>query len=112
MIYLSYVRPILEYCDIVWDSCGVYNSTSLEKLQRRAARIAMNISNSDEAMDKMKWSTLQNRRESHIFKFVKKCIKSHCPQFFKNYFTFNKVIHNRRLGKATCFICQETLLLL
>ena len=36
MIYLSYVRPILEYCDIVWDSCGVCNNTSLEKLQRRA----------------------------------------------------------------------------
>ena len=36
-IYLSYVRPILEYCDIVWDSCGVCNSTSLEKLQGRAA---------------------------------------------------------------------------
>ena len=67
----------------------------------------MNISDSDKAMDQLKWSTLQNRRESHIFKFVKKCIKSHCPQFFKNYFTFNKVIHNRRLGKATCFICQE-----
>ena len=57
--------------------------------------LTMNISDSDEAMDKLKWSTLQTRQESHIFKFVKKCIKGHCPQFFKNYFTFNNVIHNR-----------------
>ena len=37
MIYLSYVRPVLENYDIVWDSCGVCNSISLEKLQGRAA---------------------------------------------------------------------------
>ena len=54
-----------------------------------------NISDSDVAMDKLKWTNLQNRRENHSFKFVKKCINGHCPQFFRNYFTFSKVIHNR-----------------
>ena len=95
VIYLSWT-VILEYCDIVWDSCGVCNSTCLEKLQRLqscAARITMNISDSDEAIDKLKWPTPQNRWENHVF--VQKCIKGHCPLFFKNYFTFDNEVHDR-----------------
>ncbi len=33
-VYISFIRPIMEYCDTVWNCCGVWNSTLLEKLQR------------------------------------------------------------------------------
>ena len=39
IIYVSFIRPIVEYCDTVWDCCAVGNATSSEKLQRRAVRI-------------------------------------------------------------------------
>ena len=54
IIYVSFIRPIVEYCDTVWDCCGVGNATNLEKLQRRAARIVTRIDESDTAIDMVK----------------------------------------------------------
>ena len=34
-IYLSYVRPTLEYLSIVWDGCSVSCSDSIDKLQMK-----------------------------------------------------------------------------
>ena len=31
-IYFSFVRPVLEYADIVWDNCTSYEKEELEKL--------------------------------------------------------------------------------
>ena len=38
-VYISLIRPILEYCDTVWGCCGEGNSKALEALQKRAGRI-------------------------------------------------------------------------
>ena len=46
-------------------------------------------------MTELKRPSVVNRRESHVNQLVKRCIKGHCPQFFKNYFTFNSSVHNR-----------------
>ena len=53
------------------------------------------MSDSAKALDYLKWPSLVNRRESHVNELVKRCIKGQCPQFFKNYFTFNSSVHNR-----------------
>ena len=40
-IYLTfYIRPILEYGDVLWDNCSQYEKNELEKIQNEAARIA------------------------------------------------------------------------
>ena len=93
-IYTAYIHPIMDYCDTVWKCCGVGNSSSLERLQRRASKIVSKMS-SDRALDYLKWPSLVNRRENHVTELVKRCIKGHCPKFFKNYFTFNSSVHNR-----------------
>ena len=38
-IYLTFIRPILEYADVVWDNCTNYEKQELGKIQRKAARI-------------------------------------------------------------------------
>ena len=38
-IYFSFIRPLLEYADIVWDNCTQYEVNDLEKIQNEAARI-------------------------------------------------------------------------
>ena len=93
-IYTAYIRPIMDYCDTMWNCCGVGNSSSLERLQRRAVKIVSKMSNSDRALDYLKWPSLVNRPESHVNELVKRCMKEHCPQFFKKYFTFNSSVHN------------------
>ena len=37
--YVSFIRPVLEYADIVWDNCTQYEIDSFEKIQAEAARI-------------------------------------------------------------------------
>ena len=38
-IYVSFVRPTLEYANIVWDNCTQYEANAIEKIQTEAARI-------------------------------------------------------------------------
>ena len=40
-VYKTFILPIIDYCDTVWNCCGAVNSNKIEKLQRRAARIDM-----------------------------------------------------------------------
>ena len=81
-IYTAYIRPIMDYCDIVWNCCGVGNSTSLERLQRRAAKIVSKMGDSDKAMEYLKWPSLETRRENHVNKLVKRAVPSILQKLF------------------------------
>ena len=37
-IYLTFIRPILEYDDVVWGNCINYERQELDKIQTEAAR--------------------------------------------------------------------------
>ena len=45
-MYVSFVRPLLEYLLIVWDECTEQDKTALESLQNVAARIVTGITRS------------------------------------------------------------------
>ena len=38
-IYFSFIRPLPEYADVVWDNCTQYEADELEKIQIEAAHI-------------------------------------------------------------------------
>ena len=40
IIYTAFIRPLLEYGDVVWDNCAQYEKDELEKIQHEEARIA------------------------------------------------------------------------
>ena len=71
------------------------NSGTLETLQKRVGRIVIKTSSSDTAMKALKWPSLSSSRDKNILKLVRKCIHGRCPQYFKNYFVFNKDICGR-----------------
>lgn len=64
--YLAYVRPLLEYASSTWDPHTAKNISSLEAVQRRAARWVTQdyhqTSSVDAMMDTLGWPTLQSRR--------------------------------------------------
>ena len=93
-IFLYTIRPTptLEYCAGVWGCCGEVNSGTLETLQKCVGRIVIKTPSSDTAMKALKWLSLRSRRDEHILKLVRKFIHGRCPQYFKNYFVFNKDI--------------------
>ena len=40
-IYTAFIRPLIEYGDIIWDNCSQYQKDELDKIQNEAARITI-----------------------------------------------------------------------
>ena len=67
-IYFSFIRPLLEYADVVWDNCTQYEVDELEKIQIEAARIvtgATKLVSTDSLYTETGWETLSSRRLNH-----------------------------------------------
>ena len=67
-IYFSFIRPILEYADVVWNNCTQYESNELEKIQNEAARIvtgATKLVSINSLLTETGWETLALRRKKH-----------------------------------------------
>ena len=58
-MYISYIRPTLEYSSIVWYGCSEQDKIALEKLQNEAARIVTGLTR----------STYINTLETHHYIF-------------------------------------------
>ena len=102
VIYTSFIRPVLDYCDTVWNCCGA-KQPSLEMLQRRATRIFCRMNcNSDKAVASLRWNTLQCRCDDHVFNLAKKRI---VRNFSKVILLFTRTFVVAPPGKVITFIC-------
>ena len=64
-IYLSYLRPLLEYASIVWDGCTQYEKTKLERIHYEAARLVTGLTRSvsiENLIKEIGWLSLSDRR--------------------------------------------------
>ena len=64
-IYLSYLRPLLEYASVVWDGCTQYEKTKLERIQYEAARLVTGLTRSvsiENLIKEIGWLSLSERR--------------------------------------------------
>ncbi|KAL4223605.1 hypothetical protein ACF0H5_017074 [Mactra antiquata] len=64
-IYLSFLRPQLEYACVVWDNCNQSEKNKLEKIQIEAARIVTGLTRSvslRKIYNETGWLTLAERR--------------------------------------------------
>ena len=87
-IYVSYVRPLLEYSSIVWDGCTVEQSNSLEKLQNEAARIVTGLTRSvslERLYKECGWETLQLRRTNQKLKFMYRAVNGTLPPYISEF---------------------------
>ena len=65
IIYTTFIRPILEYADVIWDNCCDYEKQELEKIQIEAARIASGATKLISIQNLYKeigWENLEKRR--------------------------------------------------
>ena len=66
-IYLSFIRPLLEYADILYDNCAHYEKLELDKIQNEAARIVSGTTklvSLRELQKEVPWEPLQTRRKN------------------------------------------------
>ena len=71
------IRSHFDYCSEVWDTLENCLSNRLQKLQNRAARVALGMSNDipgSEALDMLGWEPLETRRAKtkalHMYKVL------------------------------------------
>ena len=67
-IYISFIRPLLEYGDVLFDNCTAQEKHELDKIQNEAARIvcgATKLVSIDNLSRETGWETLQTRRCKH-----------------------------------------------
>ena len=67
-IYFSFIRPLLEYANVVWNNCAQYESNELEKITNEAARIvtgATKLASLHSLYTDTGWESLAPRREKH-----------------------------------------------
>ena len=67
-MYISFVRPLLEFCDSVWDNAAVESKTQLDALHIVTARIitgATKLCSIEKLLSDLGWESLQNRRNKH-----------------------------------------------
>ena len=86
LIYKSFILPVIDYCDTVWNCCGKVNSDNLEKLHKRAASLIVRNHCSDAALQSLAMESLENRRKKHVYRSVTKCMNGKFPQFFYRLF--------------------------
>ncbi len=88
-IYISYLRPILEYASIVWDNCTIYEKDMLDKIQYEAARIVTGLTRSvsiDRLLSEIGWVNLSDRRKIQKLTLVYKQKSAELPDYLSDLF--------------------------
>ena len=88
-IYISFLRPILEYGSSVWDSCTNYEKDSLEKIQHEAVRIVTGLTRSVSLRNLYKeinWLSLDERRRYQKLIMAYKIKNNITPDYLNNIF--------------------------
>ena len=72
-MYISFVRPLLEYCDSVWDNASVDSKKQLDAVHVEAARIitgATKLCSIEKLLSDLGWESLQNRPNIIFYKII------------------------------------------
>ena len=68
IIYLKFIRPLLKYGDVIWDTCTQYEKNERDKIQNEAASISTSttkLDSLDNLYEEVGWQTLHKRRQDH-----------------------------------------------
>jgi len=95
-IYISYLRPILEYASILWDSCTINEKETIEKIQYEAARLVTGLTRSvsiERLMKEIGWVSLAQRRKMQKLIIVYKHKAGELPEYLRELYP-NTVLEN------------------
>ena len=83
-MYFSFIRPILEYGDVLLTNCGSVNAKKLEKVQLQAARIvtgALQPTPLAQLYKETGWQTLAERHDIHCLCLFYKIVNGLTPSY-------------------------------
>ena len=99
--YSSFVRPILEYGNVLYDSCTKEQSERIENVQRDAARViigAKKRSSGNLLYKELGWQSLKHRRYIHKMVKLYAVVNKISPQYLTDtLLSFQRAhVHNTR----------------
>ena len=103
LIYIQYVRSILEQSCVVWhSSLSAENREDIERVQKNAFRIILKnkYTHYKEALDTLNLESLEERRKRLSLKFA---IKSKTNPVISNLFQKKEKVHEMKLRKTEIF---------
>ena len=86
-MYFSFIRPILEYADIIWDNCFNYEKENVEKIQIEAGRVVTGATKScsrAKILQETGWDSLEKRRYKHRMVTFYKMVNNLSPPYLQN----------------------------
>ena len=87
IMYKSFILPIFDYADIIWDSCTDGQSDILEKIHLEAIRIitgSVKGTCHQKLYEESGFTSLKNRRRTHRLIFYYKMVNGLCPDYLLN----------------------------
>ena len=84
IIYFSFIRPCLEYADVVWDNCTESEKQEIEQIQYEAAYIVTGATRScskSKLLEETGWESLAHRRYKHRLITFYKMINKEVPPY-------------------------------
>ena len=114
ILYVSFVRPLFEYPDIVWDSAPShqYIFDNIEKLQIEAARIVTGTnrySSKELLYRETGWLQLSTRCSIHRLNLCHKIVNGTCPRHLRtklNEYQTHGIQIRTKQGVKTIYIFQ------
>lgn len=88
-MYMTFIRPLIEYCSVVWDGCSFQDVEKLEKVQLYAARIITGLpilSSRESLYLETGWTPLSERRKLAKLSTMYKIHNNLVPDYLKNIF--------------------------
>ena len=104
-IYLTYIRQILEYGDVIWDYPNHSLVIGIENVQLEAARIFMGGTKSTslkKLYDETGWEKLFSRRENHKLIMLYKIINKNSPAYLQN--MLPSLVSDRHTERASILV--------
>ena len=83
-MYISFIRPTLEYSGVVWDNCSNQDKKLIESIQIEAIRIvtgATKLCSIGKLYDDTGWESLEARREKQKLIIFFKMVHGLCPDY-------------------------------
>ena len=87
IIYTTFIRPILEYGNEIWDNCTQYEKDEIDKIQNEAARIATGTTkliSIETLYSEIGWETQDSRRRKQKLSLFYKMYSNISPSYLSS----------------------------